>query len=53
MSIRTGKLAELMGVTPQTIRKYVKNKQIPFHTTPNGQLFFTDKDVAKILGEEE
>lgn len=49
---RTKELAELMGVTPQTIRKYVNNEQIPYHTTPNGQLFFTQEDITKILGEQ-
>lgn len=51
MSIRTAKMAELLGVTPQTVRKYAKNGDIPHHLSPSGQLFFTDEDVAKILGD--
>lgn len=51
MSIRTAKMAELLGVTPQTVRKYAKNGDIPHHFSPSGQLFFTNEDVAKILGD--
>lgn len=50
-NLRTKELANLLGVTPQTIRKYVDNDQIPYHKTPNNQLFFTQKDVETILGE--
>ena len=51
LSIRTAKMAELLGVTPQTVRKYAKKGDIPHHFSPSGQLFFTDEDVAKILGD--
>ena len=51
LSIRTAKMAELLGVTPQTVRKYAKNGDIPHHLSPSGQLFFTDEDVANILGD--
>ena len=51
MSIRTAKMAELLGVTTQTVRKYAKNGDIPHHLSPSGQLFFTNEDVAKILGD--
>lgn len=44
-------MAELLGVTPQTVRKYAKKGDIPHHFSPSGQLFFTDEDVAKILGD--
>lgn len=50
-SIRTSGLAYLTGVTPQTIRKWVKDGKIPFHTSPSGQLFFTPEDQEQILGE--
>ena len=39
-SIRTQEMANLLGVTPQTIRKYVNNNEIPYHRQPSGQLFF-------------
>jgi len=51
-NFRTKEIADLLGVTPQTIRKYVDNDQIPYHKTPNNQLFFTQKDVEQILGEK-
>lgn len=53
MSIRTAKMAELLGVTPQTVRKYAANNEIPYHTSPSGQLIFTDDDVKQALGEVE
>lgn len=42
-------MADILGVTPQTIRKYAKNGQIPYHTTPSGQLIFTDQDIQQAL----
>lgn len=52
-SIRTQEMANLLGVTPQTIRKYVANGEIPYHRQPSGQLFFTQEDVNKALGGED
>lgn len=51
--IRTQKMAELLGVTPQTVRKYAEQGSIPHHSTPTGQLLFTPEDVKKILGEDD
>lgn len=51
-TIRATELGQMMGVTAQTIRKYVKNEQIPYHKTPNGCLYFTQNDVQQILGSE-
>lgn len=50
-SIRTQEMANLLGVTPQTIRKYVNNNEIPYHRQPSGQLFFTQDDIKQALGE--
>lgn len=50
-SIRTGAMARLLGVTPQTIRKYARQGQIPHHTTPGGELYFTEQDIKETLGE--
>lgn len=50
-SIRTAEMARLLGVTPQTIRKYVKTGQIPYHKTVKGRLFFTENDIQEALGE--
>lgn len=49
-AIRATELGKMMGVTAQTIRKYVNNEQIPYHKTPNGSLYFTPEDVQQILG---
>ena len=50
-SIRTAKMAELLGITPQTVRKYAENNEIPYHKSPTGQLFFTKEDVKQALGD--
>lgn len=50
-SIRTQEMANLMGVTPQTIRKYVDQGSISYHRQPSGQLFFTPQDITSNLGE--
>lgn len=52
-SIRTQEMANLLGVTPQTIRKYVNNNEIPYHRQPSGQLFFTQEDIKQALGEND
>lgn len=51
-SIRTQEMADLLGVTPQTVRKYVREDGIPHHVTEKGRLYFTSEDVKKIMGEE-
>lgn len=51
MGVRTGEMARLLGVTPQTVRKYVAEEKVPYHRTPGGQIFFTDNDIAAALGE--
>ena len=50
-SIRTAEMARLLGVTPQTVRKYVETGQIPYHKTVKGRLFFTESDIQEALGE--
>ena len=52
-SIRTSELARLLGVTSQTIRKYVRQNKIPYHLSPSGQLFFTKEDVDAIIGVKD
>lgn len=52
-SIRTSELARLLGVTSQTIRKYVCQNKIPHHSSPSGQLFFTKEDVEAIVGVKD
>ena len=50
-SVRPQRMAEIMGVSYATIRKWAKNNQIPHHRTPGGQLFFTPDDVREALGD--
>lgn len=50
-SVRTAKMAEIMGCTPQTIRKWVETGKISYHKNPAGQLIFTDDDIKKALGD--
>lgn len=52
-SVRTSELARLLGVTSQTIRKYVRQNKIPYHLSPSGQLFFTKEDVDAIVGVKD
>ena len=49
---RTGGMADLLGVTPQTVRKYVREGRIPHHNTPGGSLLFTPEDIRQALGEQ-
>lgn len=49
--IRTGEMAGVLGVTPQTVRKYVREGSIPHHRTPGGELLFTPEDVRTALGD--
>lgn len=51
-SMRAAGLAREMGVTPQTIRKWMRQGKIPFHRTPGGIIFFTAGDLDEILGSE-
>ena len=50
-SVRPQRMAEIMGVSYATIRKWVKNEQIPYHKTPGGQVFFTPEDIKSALGD--
>lgn len=49
-NIRISKMAELLCVTPQTVRKWAKQEQIAYHKTPGGMLYFTEDDVNKNIG---
>lgn len=52
-TVRVGEMANIMGVTPQTIRKWADNGQIPSHHTPAGQRIFTPEDIRKALGDNQ
>lgn len=48
-SLKTGELANLIGVTTQMIRIYIKNNEIPYHVSPiSGRYIFTKEDVDEI-----
>jgi len=47
-SVRIGEIAKLLGVTRQTVRKYVSENKIPYHRTISGQLCWTEADVEEI-----
>lgn len=49
-NIRISKMAELLCVTPQTVRKWAKQEQIAYHKTPGGMLYFTEDDINKNIG---
>ena len=47
--LKTGELANLIGVTSQMIRIYIKNNEIPYHISPvSGRYMFTKEDVDEI-----
>ena len=49
MGYSVRELSEAMGVTPQTIHKWLKTGKIPSHKTPTGRAFFTDDDYNTII----
>lgn len=51
MSVRIGAFSRLAGVTPQTVRAWIRAEKIDYHQTPTGQYLFTEEDVQKFLGE--
>lgn len=48
--LRTGKAAEYIGVTPQTLRKYTREGIIPHLKNAGGQYLYTIKDLNDYLG---
>ena len=51
-TVRVQKMSDIMGCTPQTIRKWCRDGKIPYHTNPGGQLIFTEADIKQALGEQ-
>lgn len=47
----TRKLADMIGVTPQTVRGWIREDKVPYHIGPTGRAFFTDEDIQKIVRE--
>ena len=48
--LRSGKAAEYIGVTPQTLRKYTHEGRIPHLTNGGGQYLYTFQDLNNFLG---
>ena len=47
--LKTGELANLIGVSSQMIRIYIKNNKIPYHISPvSGRFMFTKEDIDEI-----
>ena len=47
--LKTGELANLIGVSSQMIRIYIKNNKIPYHISPvSGRFMFTKEDIEEI-----
>lgn len=49
--LKIGEAAELLGVTPQTLRKHAKNGDIPVTINPNtGRYYFREEDIQEYGG---
>lgn len=49
--LKIGKAAQLLGITPQTLRKHAKNGDIPVTINPNtGRYYFREEDVQAYGG---
>ena len=49
--LKIGKAAELLGITPQTLRKHAKNGDIPVTINPNtGRYYFKEEDIQEYGG---
>lgn len=54
MSVMTvSGIARLMGVTNQSVWKWVKEDKVPYHRRPTGRIYFNEKDISIILGHED
>ncbi|MCH8281083.1 MAG: helix-turn-helix domain-containing protein [Chloroflexi bacterium] len=47
--LRTGEVAELLGVNPRTIRRWIALRQIRCFTTPGGENRVPKSEVERIL----
>ena len=47
--LRIGEVAELLGVTPETIRNWTAKGKLPALLTPGGHRFYRRADVEKAL----
>lgn len=47
--ISIGKVAEMFGVSPKTIREWEKKKKINPYYTPNGHRRYDENEIKKML----
>jgi molybdopterin-binding protein len=51
-SYRSGQVAELLGVSDDTVRRLGDSGRLPFQTLPNGQRVVEGVDLARFLEEQ-
>ena len=51
-TLRTGQVAERLGVSDDTVRRLGDSGRLPFRTLPNGQRVVEGADVAAFLQEQ-
>jgi molybdopterin-binding protein len=49
--IRLGEAAEILGVSPDTVRRWAESGRLPVERTTGGQRTVTRSDVAKLAAE--
>lgn len=49
--LRTAEMAERLGLSPETVKKYAQRGRIPFRVTPGGHRRFRPEAVAAALSE--
>ena len=50
LHLRVGQVAELLGVNPRTVRRWLTCRQVGFYTTPGGERRIPQAEVERILG---
>ena len=48
--LRTGQVANLLGVNARTVRRWLTRHQVEFFTTPGGERRVPVSEVERILG---
>jgi molybdopterin-binding protein len=49
--LRLGEAAEILGISPDTVRRWTLNGRLPAERTPGGQRVVRRADVAKLAAE--
>jgi DNA-binding transcriptional MerR regulator len=51
--LTTGVMAKELGINPKTLKKWAKQRKVPYYRNPaNGYWYFNKKDVLGALGIE-